>query len=37
LVGIRFIRLATKPALTFTPVLLVKARAAAENEDESDD
>jgi hypothetical protein len=30
LAAIRFIRLATKPALTSTPVLFVKARAAAE-------
>jgi hypothetical protein len=29
--AIRFIRLATKPALTSTPVLFVKARAVAEN------
>jgi hypothetical protein len=30
LAAIRFIRLAIKPALTSTPVLFVKARAAAE-------
>jgi hypothetical protein len=30
LATIRFIRLATKPALTSTPVLFVKARAVAE-------
>ena len=30
LAAIRFIRLATKPALTSTPVLFVKARAVAE-------